>query len=243
MKGATSIFVLCVVVLAGPVAAQGIVGDVLSGSLIKPEPGVYAWYELHDKTTGKKFFVRQAIVGKETVERKDGYWLETEIIPEEGFPAIYKMLITGPASDPRNVHKIFVKEGADPPVAVPVEASDESGESKTKETRKSVGKEKIATPMGEITAERIIITRESDGRTTGESPVEIWVNDNVRPMGIVKVVSESGEMILQRHGKGGPESESAMDRVTPKTTTSASGDVEVRVEGGAVLSPPGEDNQ
>ncbi|HDP34054.1 MAG TPA: hypothetical protein ENN29_02975 [Candidatus Hydrogenedentes bacterium] len=243
MKGARVIVVLYIVALASPAVAQGIVGDVLSGSLIKPEPGVYAWYELHDKTTGRKFFVRQAIVGKEKVERKDGYWLETEIIPEEGFPAIYKMLITGPASDPRNVHKIFIKEGAEPPIAVPVEVSDESSASKTKETRKSSGKEKVATPMGEIMAERIIITRESDGQATGESPVQIWVNDDVRPMGIVKMVSDSGEMMLQRHGKGGPESESAMDRITPKTTTSASGDLEVRVEGGVVVSPPPAEEQ
>lgn len=243
MKYMTVILALSALLVSMPSLAQGIVGDVLSGNLIKPEPGVYAWYDLHDKATGKKFLVRQAIVGKEKVNRKDGYWLETEIIPQEGFPAIYKMLITGPASDPQNVHKIFIKEGVEPPIAVPVETADDSAAPKSKESRKSTGKETISTPAGDIVAEHIIITRELEGNTASGAPVEIWVNDDVRPMGIVKMLSASGEMVLQRHGKGGPESESAMDRVVPKTSTSKPNDVEVRVEGGAIIAPPLEEEK
>jgi len=42
----------------GTAGAQGIVGDVFAGKLINPEVGVFAWYDLSDANTGKKFFLR-----------------------------------------------------------------------------------------------------------------------------------------------------------------------------------------
>jgi len=93
------------------VAAQGIMSDLMNGKLINPEVGAYAWYSLKDTVTGREFFLRQAIVGEERVKRKTAYWLETELVPRVGFPSVYKMLLTGPASDPKNVHRLIVREG------------------------------------------------------------------------------------------------------------------------------------
>ena len=89
---------LAVVGLRAP--GQELLGDVFSGKLINPEVGVWASYELTDKSNGAKYFMRQAIVGSEQVKKKDGFWVETEVRPMQGFPTVYKMLITGPASDP-----------------------------------------------------------------------------------------------------------------------------------------------
>ena len=190
--------------MSGAALGQGVFSDVMSGKLIDPEVGVFAWYELKDTATGSKFFMRQAIVGKKQVEGKDGYYLETEVMPEVGFPIIYKMLLTGPASDPKNVHEIMVKDGAHRAERVPLDVL-ESDDTELQTLRESLGKETLATPAGDIEAEHFSLTH-------GDSTSEVWVNDDIRPMGIVKLVSPEGELILTRFGSGGPDAESALDR-------------------------------
>lgn len=218
--------------------AQGVVGDVFSGNLIKPEPGVYAWYDLKDTASDKTYYVRLAVVGEEKVEKKKGQWLETEVIPQLGFPAVYKMLLTGPASDTKNIHKIIVREGQHAPTNIPIEQTDDKDQKGDKEKRESLGKEKISTGQGEIEAEHVIITKHGPDKT--ETKVEVWLNDEVRPMGIVKMSSASGELALQRYGKGGPDGESHMNAVqqpSPDGTTPQS-DVKVKVEGGVPVAAP-----
>lgn len=201
------LLILLVLSLSGSALGQGVFSDVMSGKLIDPEVGVFAWYELKDEATGRKLFMRQAVVGKKKVEGKDGFYLETEVMPEVGFSIIYKMLLTGPASDPANVHEIMMKDGAQPVERVPIDALKESeGESgKEASLRESLGKEMLTTPAGEIEAEHFTLTQ-------GDSASEVWLNDDVRPMGIVKLVSADGELLLTRFGEGGPDAESALDK-------------------------------
>ena len=81
------------VVAAATAAAEGVLSDIMSGALVDPEVGVFAWYELKDTGTGSKLFMRQAIVGQKEVDGKTGYYLETEVVPEIGFPVIYRLLL------------------------------------------------------------------------------------------------------------------------------------------------------
>jgi hypothetical protein len=218
--------------------AQGIVSDVFSGALIKPEPGVYAWYDLKDNTEGKTFFLRLAVVGEEKVNRKKGHWLETEVIPQVGFPAVYKMLLTGPAGDPKNIHQIIVKEGLRAPESIPVDHStDAKTGTDSGEKRESLGKEKIATGQGEIEAEHVVITKPKQDNPAEVQKMDVWLNDEVRPMGIVKMTSADGELLLQRYGKGGADGTSHMDAIKQDETPGSS-EVKVNVEGGKPL-PPG----
>lgn len=203
-------------------SAQGVLSDVMSGALINPEVGVYAWYELKDAETGQKLFMRQAIVGQKEVNGKPGYYLETEVVPEIGFPVIYKMLLTGPASAVENVHEIVVKEGMEPAETLPLDVLKSDTPSEETGSRTSIGREQVATPAGDIDAEHFTITQ-------GSQKTEVWVNDTIRPMGIVKMVSEDGELVLTRHGKGGADAESALNRKIPEEKTN---DVTVRVEAG-----------
>jgi hypothetical protein len=217
--------------LIPPAAAQGIVGDVLSGKLIDPETGVYALYDLHDVSTGRRFMLRQAIVGEEKVGRAAGYWIELEIIPELGYPVIYKTLVTGPANDPSNIHRIIMQEGDDSPVEVPVpKAADEDGET-APAVRESVGTEQVETPAGAIEAERFVLADPA----APDAKTEVWINDDVRPMGIVRMVSPHGELRLVRFGKGGPDAVSAISKApvaadAPEARPQTS--ISVRVEGG-----------
>jgi hypothetical protein len=191
---------LCAV--AGRAAAQGIMSDLMSGKLINPQVGAYAWYNLKDQTTGQEYFLRQAIVGTEKVKRKEAYWLETELVPRVGFSSVYKMLLTGPASDPNNVHRLLVREGNG---AVQEIGLEEAGDWKEEGDvpRESAGVETIALPSGDIQAEHYIVK-------DGEPATEIWISETVPPMGLVKMKNSEGELSLQRFGVGGKDGESAL---------------------------------
>lgn len=190
---------------ASAATAQSITAEVLSGKLINPEVGAYAWYDLKDFSVEHKFRLRQAIVGKERVRFKTGYWLETQIIPEVGFPAVYKMLLTGPASDPGNVHRVILQEGQRPLVEIEVQDAPKGPDQKTE--RKSLGVEDIPLIEGSITAEHfeLVGSAGADGKST-----EVWINEAVRPMGIVRLKSPQGELNLIRYGVGGPDGQSVL---------------------------------
>lgn len=211
-------FALIAVVAHG----QGALNEVLSGALIEPETGVYAWYELTDKESAAKYFLRQAIVGEERVKRKKGYWVETEVIPQVGFPAIYKMLLTGPASEAKNVHEIIVKEGEAAPQRVPIEETSAEEEKQEEGTRTAIGTESVETLEGAISTEHFRIEG-SDGVS------DLWINESVRPTGIVKLVSPQGQLILQRFGKGGPDAESKLGGAQAPDQGERRSQVQVRV--------------
>ncbi|MFA7693549.1 MAG: hypothetical protein WCX86_11695 [Candidatus Hydrogenedentales bacterium] len=217
-----SLLLTVTLLLSWTASAQGVLSDILSGSLIKPEVGVYAWYEVKDTESGKTLFLRQAIVGEKEVKGKTGYYLETEVLPEIGFPIIYKMLLTGPASSPANVHEIMVREGGGAPESLPLNILEGMEEPAADGTRTSNGMEQLATPAGDLEAEHFVV--ESGGETTN-----VWVNEEIRPTGIVKMISPDGELLLTSYGIGGKDAESALERpITPEHN----GDVNVHVEAG-----------
>ncbi|MCK5860930.1 MAG: hypothetical protein KAH38_00505 [Candidatus Hydrogenedentes bacterium] len=216
--------IILVVLLAGTAWSQNVFSDVMSGKLINPEVGVFAWYELKDASTGRNLFMRQAIVGKKEVKGKTGFYLETEVIPEVGFPIIYRMLLTGPASDPANVHEIMMKNGSQPVERVPLDALKEEETEEKPVLRESLGKETMT-----IAADNLELEVEHFTLTQGDNISEVWLNNDARPMGIVKLVSVDGELLLTRFGKGGADAESAIDR---KLKEQERDDVKVKVSHG-----------
>ncbi|NLN92136.1 MAG: DUF3108 domain-containing protein [Candidatus Hydrogenedens sp.] len=218
----TAALLLSTLAVAFSAAGQGVFQDIMAGTLINPEKGVYSWYELKDAEDGRTLFVRQAIVDEKKVQGKKGYYLETEIIPEVGFPVIYKMLLTGPATQKENVHEIIVREGFNEPEKIALDSLESPDDDQAEAVRTSLGTETVVTPAGEIQAERFSI--EQAGETT-----EVWISDSVRPMGIVKMISQDGELLLSRSGQGGEDGESALNRLAPEEM---SPDVKVRVETG-----------
>lgn len=198
-----NMFLLFALVCLVPVThAQGLVNDLLAGKLVKPEVGQWAWYNLTAAKGGKKYVIRQAIVGEEKVDRKQGYWVEFEIIPEVGFKMVYKMLLTGPASDPENIHRVIEKSGVDPAREVTVDSSTE-GDIDDGSKRRSLGLENISTLDGIIRAEHYEVTK-------GDQQIHVWINEKVHPTGIVRIRSLDGEMVLRNHGEGGESAQSVI---------------------------------
>ncbi len=208
--------------------AQDVFGAVLTGSLVKPQVGAWAWYDLSDKVAKTSFIMRLAIVGSEKVGGKDGYWLEIQVVPTLGYEAVYKMLLTGPAKDPANIHKVFLREGLNSAEEVPVSGicSKEEGKAKkeakggvTAETKPAekdeqgdkslVGTEDVKTLGGVVSAQHYVV------KTAGEA-VDVWLNDAVAPMGVVQLKSERGTLALRNNGVGGPNADSILDKPSVK---------------------------
>jgi hypothetical protein len=184
--------------------AQGVVGDMLAGKLVDPEVGQWAWYDLSSAKDSKKFVVRQAIVGEEKVARRSGYWVEFEIVPEVGYRVVYKMLLTGPASDPRNIVRVIEKTGPEPAVELNVaDAGETDSAAKSKSTRNLVGEESVTTLDGAISAEHYKVQQ-------GVQMMDVWINDAIKPTGIVKLESLDGRMVLRNHGVGGEYAKSVI---------------------------------
>lgn len=198
-----SILLLVAISGVGNAKAQGVVGDMLAGKLVDPKVGQWAWYDLSAGGDSKKFVVRQAIVGEEKVGRKTGYWVEFEVVPEVGYRVIYKMLLTGPASDPRNVIRVIEKTGDEPAVELEVDPESASGAETAKPERKSAGHEDVTTMNGVVSAERYEVAQ--DGQS-----MQLWINESVKPTGIVKLESRDGRMVLRNYGEGGDYAKSVI---------------------------------
>lgn len=196
---------------------QGVIGDVLGGRLIKPKLGQWAWYDVRDAGGNTVCTLRQALVGNETVGNETGWWLEFEMAPKVGYTSVYKMLLTGPAGDPKNVHKILAREGPEPIQEIPVQAAKDPASEK--DERKSLGMADVETPAGVIRAEHFAVT-------SGDRTIEIWINEDVYPIGVVRMVSPDGELLLRSFGVGGKDGESVLEAKPERRNVEVKVDVE-----------------
>lgn len=202
---------------------QGALQDVLAGKLVQPKVGVWAWYDLTDTTANQSYMVRLAVVGEEKVGAKTGHWLEIELVPRIGFRSIYKMLLTGPANDQANVHKIVQREGTGP--VQEVDFNKERREKRKKEgknessgddavsaesatpkepERTLVGEEDVSVASGPLRTQHFACVE--DGKKT-----DLWLSEKVPPMGLVQMKSPDGELLLRSYGEGGRDGKSAIN--------------------------------
>jgi hypothetical protein len=236
--------------LCAAAQGQGVISDVFSGSLVNPKVGAWAWYDVNGGLTADGGVIRLgamrlAIVGEEKVRDKQGYWLEMEYVPSVGYSSVYRMLLTGPAKDPANVHKMFRREGLEKKqeVSLKSENNDEKEKAKPSEgkkddnaaatapepakepERKLAGEEDIATAGGEVHAQHYEVA-DDNGK------IDVWLNESVCPMGIVQMKSEDGNLLLRNYGSGGPDARSVIDEPPPTAGKDAEGGakVDVRVE-------------
>jgi hypothetical protein len=198
----------------GNAAGQAALADFLAGNLVNPKVGQWAWYDIAEKATGLTYSVRQAIVGTEKVGTKTGHWFEMEVVPPVGYSQVYRMLLTGPASDPKNIHKMVIEDGMGPPQEIQVDSQTAEPGPMLKAKRTRVGKEAVRYLKGTIEAEHYRF--EAD-----EGKLDVWINDKVAPTGIVKIASNEGDLILRDFGVGGDDADAtSVKRSGPKTNIS-----------------------
>lgn len=189
--------------LSGEATAQGFVGDMMSGTLVDPKVGQWAWYELHDAASGALYRVRQAIVGQEEVDDETGYWVEFEFLPGGGYKVVFRLLLTGPVSNPDNVHRVIRKHGPNEAEEVGLEAIRAGGR-RERPQRRSEGLQRVHIGDEYIEAERWVVTDEN-------REIVLWINEDVVPSGIAQMQSPDGGMYLQGFGRGGEHAHSVIE--------------------------------
>jgi len=154
----------------------------------KPVVGTGAQYEATAK--GQKYMWTYAVVGKETVQGQDGYWLEMRM---EGMPQgnmIMKQLIVmqgGKAEIKRMINQV----AGQPPMEMPMMMMNMM---KGKQQASSggmgekVGTEPVIVPAGTFLCDHY--------RKSGAATADLWVSSKVPPYGMVKMASADLNMVL-----------------------------------------------
>jgi hypothetical protein len=132
------------------------------------------------------------VVGKESVDGKDGFWLEIARLGQTDSGTGYaKVLFT---KDDFQFHKIVVQQPGKQAMAMPFQQGDKTKSRMSEEADKwhAVGTESITVPAGTFSCKHW--KKDKSAGDTGDS--DIWTSDKISPFGVVKEVSPGRTMVL-----------------------------------------------
>jgi hypothetical protein len=165
-------------------------GPSMPGGLLNPTVGASSEYETTEED-GKKVSIEFAVVGKEPVNGKDGFWLEMSTGGSRG-EMVTKTLIV-PAGASTAPSRVIVQMGGGPAMEMPTQMLQRMGSAQpTADIRSSadlVGSESVTTPAGTFSCDHY---RMKDG--SGDT----WVSSKVAPLGVVKHQGKGSSMILTK---------------------------------------------
>lgn len=135
-----------------------------------------------------------AVVGKETVNGQDGYWLEMRTDSPRG-KMVMKQLIVSEAGKVQ-VERMIMQSPGRPPMEMPVAMMSRMGAGTRPQAagsdqgqREMLGTESVTVPAGTFTAEHF--------RSTNNGKVsEVWASTKVAPYALVKMTSADTTMVL-----------------------------------------------
>ena len=162
------------------------------GGVWNPVVGAGAAYSIQAK--GETSEMEMAVVGKETVDGKDGYWLEITIqSPHEKGTMVMKSLYVLDGAQTR-VLRVVMQIPGEPPMEMPASMMGRMGTPSTQAAdirtqSQDLGGESVTTPAGTFACEHY---RSKDGSW------EVWVAKNLPPYGLVKSKSSDSAMTLVR---------------------------------------------
>jgi hypothetical protein len=156
--------------------------------MFHPVVGKGAEYETTSKT-GSDSKVRtmdMGIVGKESVDGKDGYWMEMMMSEPGGKAILGKMLMT---PDDFQFHKMILQMLGRGAMEMPFNpnAAQRTKLEENMQDWHSAGTESITVPAGTFDCEHW-----KNDKTAGD----VWVSDKVSPFGLVKEISKDHSMVL-----------------------------------------------
>jgi len=147
--------------------------------IFNPTVGSGAQYESTSQD-GAKTSLEYAVVGKDTVNGKDAYWLEWTTSSGRMGEMVMKILIS-PDSSNGVTSRMIMQMAGRPPMEMPAQMSRASSQPAPKVDirgeSEDVGKESVTTPAGTFACEHY---RSKDGST------DTWVSSQVAPFGVVK---------------------------------------------------------
>ena len=172
-----AVIVLCSFGLASVSFAQKMRGYPPMFGVFNPKVGVGADYEI--QTQDGKAYTEVAIVGKETVDGKDAYWLETaeRLSERTTHEIVFKTLLI---MDGDNTYssKVIMQLGGKHPVEGPGTGRAHSRvPTDARADAEDLGSESVTVPAGTFTVEHY---RAKDGSA------DTWISIGVGPYGLVK---------------------------------------------------------
>jgi len=165
----------------------------------KPVVGSGAQYKMSGKQGDMDW--AYAVVGKESVDGAEGYWMEMRLLGGKGAGAIMKQLMVISGSQP-GIKRMIMQMPPRPPMELPIgmmgmmggmarNAPESHAGGGPHELGEVVGTETITVPAGTFETQHY---RRQDG--TGTS--DVWVSTKVSPYGLVKMTSPEMSMELEK---------------------------------------------
>ena len=150
--------------------------------------GKGAQYETSSKTSGdaKVRTMEIAVVGKESVDGKEGYWMQFVSSDEKGQTVVGKSLIT---ADDFQFHRMIIQPPGQGVMEMPMNMSAKSRQKMDENINDwhSIGTDTITVPAGTYACEHW---------KNDKSGAETWTSDKVTPFGMVKEVGPNSSMVL-----------------------------------------------
>jgi hypothetical protein len=152
-----------------------------------PIIGKGAEYETTSGGSGdaKTHTMEMGVVGKESVDGKDGYWMQFVMTSNKG-TMVGKALITG---DDFQFHKMIVQPAGQQAMEMPMTfaARNHANIDESMANFHSVGTETVTVPAGTFSCDHL--KNDKDGS-------EIWTSEKVSPYGLVKRTAKDGTTVL-----------------------------------------------
>ncbi|HEV2351419.1 MAG TPA: hypothetical protein VG028_16415 [Terriglobia bacterium] len=164
----------------------------------KPVVGSGAQYTITNKKA-PSMDMAVAIVGKESVDGQDGYWMENRMLSGKGAGMITKMLMVIGGDQP-GVKRMIMQPPGRPPMEMPmgmmgmmknVPKAQAGGTYGGNGKGELVGTESVTVPAGTFECQHY--QKKSDQETT-----DIWFTTKVSPYGMVKMTSADTTMVLDK---------------------------------------------
>jgi hypothetical protein len=172
---------------AGPLMAQGMIPMSAMKGFWNPVVGTGAVYEV-TRAGGDKKQMEWAIVGKESVDGKDAYWMEMTMDTGRG-TMVTKSLIVHDGDESHAVRTIMQAPGQ-APMEMPsqmIQSRPTSHLGDVRKQGKDLGKETITVPAGTFVTEH---WQSADGQSN------TWISTDVAPMAMVKSTTKDGTTIV-----------------------------------------------
>jgi len=193
MKVAARFGCVCVLVAmtTGLATAQmGMHAGPAMRGIFNPVVGSGGQYEVTTEK-GDKMVMEIAIVAKDSVDGKDGYWFEMTMSNTQMGQIVTKTLTVVEGQD-TVVSRVIMQMANRPPMEMPAQMSKMNGQKQPADIRdraEDVGSETVTTPAGTFTAEHY---KMKDG--SGDA----WVAPKAGPYGLVKYQGKDTSMVLTK---------------------------------------------
>ena len=158
--------------------------------LFNPIVGAGAQYEMQNGN-GTKAVVEIDVVGKESVNGKDGFWFETVMTNSQMGNVVMKIL-TVPDGANTSFAKMIMQMGSRPPMEMPAQMTQmaQGGQQKATDIRSDaddVGSESVTVPAGTFSCEHYHM---KDGSG------DFWISNKISPYGLIKEQGKNDSMVL-----------------------------------------------